>query len=265
MSNKILDDLDLYSDLLLSIGTHDPNRPFTPIEVSDLLLQLKEETGDSLEELSKRVGLGKKKKSSTIKKGTDTTQIKNFEKLQYLSRRNSYTIGWGRSKNGKVAMTLACDIAKLSNQDDQDILINNIIESSETEKPIVKEDVKNILDRKMKSPKTPIVDIIEHVMSIKPKLELLYKIGISPEDDFLQNLKNQASDQKITSTEFLKTLIHKAFRNNEINSISLSKNDLIWITVDEVNFNNLENEWKSKKIPVTSFFNLILKEEISNE
>ena len=47
MSEKILDDLDVYSDLLLSIGTHDPNRPFTPIEVSDLIVQLKEETGDS--------------------------------------------------------------------------------------------------------------------------------------------------------------------------------------------------------------------------
>ena len=85
MTGKILDDLDLFSDLLLSIGTHDPDRPFTPIEVSDLLMQLKDETGDTWEQLSKRVGLGKKKKFYT-KKGSDTTQIRNFEKLQNLSR-----------------------------------------------------------------------------------------------------------------------------------------------------------------------------------
>ena len=90
MVEKLLDDLDTYSDLLLSIGTHDPKRPFTPIEVSDLLLRLKNETGDSWKEISKRVGLGKKLKSSTIKKDIDDTQVKLFEKLQNLYRKNVF-------------------------------------------------------------------------------------------------------------------------------------------------------------------------------
>ncbi len=265
MTGKILDDLDLYSDLLMSIGTHNPDRPFTPIEVSDLLLRLKEETGDSLEQLSKRVGLGKKKKSSTVKKDADPTQIKNFQKLQNLSRRNAYSIGWGKSKDGKVAMTLGCDIAKLPNKDDHDILINTILERFETEKPLEPNDIENILDRKFKSPETPMAEMIEHVMSIKPKTELYYKIGITPENDFVEKCNQKSSEQKITSSELLQKLIKHKYRNNEIKSIILSKNNILWITLDHEQFQSLENEWKSKKIPVTAFFNQILMEEIQND
>ncbi|MGY5144407.1 MAG: hypothetical protein ACW9XH_07995 [Candidatus Nitrosopumilus sp. bin_32a] len=265
MVEKLLDDLDTYSDLLLSIGTHDPNRPFTPIEVSDHLLRLKKETGDSLQQLSKRVGLGKKLKKSTIKKPTDTTQIKLFEKLQNLSRRNVYMLGWGISKDGKIAMTIGCDIAKLSNPDEQDIFLNTILESLETDKPIRKDDVKDILNRKRNSPETPIGDIIEHVMKIKPVMELFWKIGITPEDTFLEKFKKKISDEKIQPSDLLRKLLEKKIKKDMIKYVSITKNDLVWITLDENNFKELENEWKSKKIPVTAFFNQILMDEIQND
>ena len=264
MVEKITDDLDVYSDLLLSIGTHGADRPFLPIEVSDLIVRLKKDTGDSWESLSKRVGLGKKLKSSTIKKSIDTTQIRLFEKLQNLSRKNAYILGWGMSGDGKVAMTIGCDIAKLSSKDEQDIFLNTILKSLETKKPIRKNDVKNILNRKTKSPEIPIGEIIEHVMSIKPVKELFWKIGITPDDDFLEKFNEKISQKKISSDELLQKLIQNKFKNNEIKSLSLSKNNLIWFTLEEEKFNELEKEWKSKKIPVTSFFNEILLEAIKN-
>lgn len=265
MSDRLLDDLDTYSDLLLSIGTHDPDRPFTPIEVSDLILRLKDETGDTWEELSKRVGLGKKIKQSTMKKPIDTTQIKLFEKLQNLSRRTAYLLGWGISKDGKIAMTIGCDVAKLPSKDEQDIILNTILKSLDTEKPIRKMDVKNILDRKTKSPETPIEEIIEHVMSIKPVTELVWQIGITPEDDFLEKFKKKSADGKIDSSKLLRNLLERKIKKDMIKSASLSKNDLVWIALDEDKFKELENEWKSKKIPVTSFFNQILNEEIHDD
>ena len=45
---KITNDLDLFSDLLSSVGTNDKDRPLTPIECSDLIVRLKEETGDMI-------------------------------------------------------------------------------------------------------------------------------------------------------------------------------------------------------------------------
>ncbi len=263
MVEKLLDDLDAYSDLLLSIGTHNPDRPFTPIEVSDMILRLKEETGDSWEGISKRVGLGKNK--SIRSKSTDTTQIRLFEKLQNLSRRNAYILGWGASKDGKVAMTIGCDVAKLSDKDEQDIILNTILESLDTDKPIRKMDVKDILNRKSNSPETPIGEIIEHVMKIKPVMELFWKIGITPEDTFLEKFKKKMSDEKILSSDLLRKLLEKKIKKDMIKSVSITKNNLVWITFDENNFKELENEWKSKKIPVTAFFNQILMEEIQND
>ena len=265
MVEKLLDDLDTYSDLLLSVGTHDPKRPFTPIEVSDLLLRLKNETGNSWKEISKRVGLGKKLKNSTMKKDIDDTQVRLFEKLQNLSRKNVYMIGWGRSKDGKVSMTSACDIAKLNDKDEQDVILNTMIEYQDTEKNLVKGDIKNILDRKIKSPETSISEIIEHVRDIKPIMKMIWKIGITPEDDFLLKFNNIISQKKLSSSKLLNKLIERKFQKNKIKSIVLSKNNLIWITLDEKPFTELEKEWKLKKIPVTSFFNQILMEGIEHE
>jgi len=102
-------------------------------------------------------------------------------------------------------------------------------------------------------------------MSIKPIMELFWKIGITPNDDFLEQFNKKTSQKKISSSELLEKLIQNKFKNNEIKSISLSKANLIWITLEEEKFNELEEEWKSKKIPVTDFFNEILMDAIKNE
>ena len=39
---KLLDDLDLYSDLVSSVGTGTSDRPLDPIECSDLIIRLSE-------------------------------------------------------------------------------------------------------------------------------------------------------------------------------------------------------------------------------
>jgi len=265
MSGNLLDDLDFYSDLLLSIGTHDSDRPLTPIEVSDSLVRLLTETGDSLEELSKRVGLGRKKSVSTIKKKIDTTQIRIFQNLQKLSRRNVYSLGWGRSKDGKVAMTLGGDIARLSNKNDHDLLFNTIIENMDTEKQLVKNDVKNIVNRKINSPEVDMSEIIELVKNTKPKPELFCRIGIYPDGEFIEQFNTKISINELKNSEFLKKLIQNKFKNNEIESISLSKNNILWITIDDKNFKEIESQWKSKNITVTSFFNQILLESIQND
>ena len=265
MTPNILDDLDLYSDLLSSIGTHTNNRPLTPIECSDLIVQLQDETNESWEALSKRLGLGKKRTIATSKKPVDTTQIKQFVKLQQLSRKNVYALGWGVSKDGKIGFSIGYEVTDLPNKDDYDIILNTVLNSQETENPIIKKDVMNIVDRKIKSPEIPIEEIIEHVINIKPKLEHRYKIGIAPFTNLLEKLEQIISEKQITSKELLQKLIQRKFKNNEISSVYFSKNNLLWFTLEKEKFDELEKEWKSKKTSVTSFFNEILLEAIKNE
>ena len=85
-----------------------------------------------------------------MKKDIDDTQVRLFEKLQNLSRKNVYMIGWGRSKDGKVSMTSACDIAKLNDKDEQDVILNTMIEYQDTEKNLEKTKIKNFSKSKQK-------------------------------------------------------------------------------------------------------------------
>ena len=265
MGNLILDDLDLYSDLLSSVGTHDKDRPLLPIECSDMIVRLKEETGESWEQLSKRLGLGKKRKIKTSSAPPDTAQIKLFEKLQNLSRKNAYALGWGRTGDGKIGFTIGCLVASLPDKDAHDIILSAVLASQDTDKPILKTDVINICDRVRGSPEKPVEEIIEYVLKIKPVTEILHKIGISPYTDFLVKFNQILSEKQISSKELLTKLIHKIFKNNEISSIYLSKSNTLWFTLEPEKFQELEKKWKAENKPVTNFFNDILTEAMKNE
>ena len=265
MCASILDDLDVYSDLLSSVGTNDKDRPLTPIECSDLIVRLKEETGESWEQLSKRLGLGKKRKVKTSRAPPDTTQIKLFEKLQDLSRKNAYALGWGRSGDGKIGFTIGCLVAGLEDKNAHDIILDAVLASQETDKPILKTDVQDICNRVRNSPEKPAKEIIKHVLEIMPVTTHLHKIGITPNPGFLIKFNQILSEKQISSKELLTKLIHSRFKNNEIESIYLSQSNTLWFTLEPEKFQELEKKWKAENKPVTNFFNDILTEAMKNE
>ena len=243
---KLLDDLDLYADLVSSVGTGTSDRPLTPIECSDLIIRLSEETRETREQLSKRLGLGKKRKIKTLDAPPDTTQIRLFESLQALSRKNAYMLGFGGS-DVRVPFTIGCLVAALPDKNDHNIILKTVKERLGAEKPIRKTDVITILNRKRKSPDQPIEEIIEHVMNFKPVTELAgYAIGLKLDPLYLLS----------------------RFKNNEISAVQLKKYEkdkvIIWITISEENFSEIEQEWKSKRKPVTKFFSEILMEGVEN-
>ena len=73
------------------------------------------------------------------------------------------------------------------------------------------------------------------------------------------------SEKQISSKELLTKLIHSKFKNNEIESVYLSKSNTLWITLEAVNFEELEKKWKAERKPVTNFFNEILMEAMEND
>ncbi len=263
MTSKLLDDLDLYSDLLASVGTGDEDRPLTPIECSDYIKQLHEETGESLEKLSTRLGLGKKRKIKTMNEPPDTTQIKLFLKLQNLSRKSAYMLRFGKSSEDKVGFTIGCLVSDLSDKREQDVILQTVLKSMDDEKKITKSDVIKILERKRKSPDTKIEEIIEHVMKIKPVIEKTNMIVLRASPHVLEKLDFLKKQGKIPK-DVLTDMANKKFQDNEISSISLKKNN-IYITIKDEQFKKIEGLWKSEKSNVTQYFNRMLTEEIANE
>lgn len=260
----LMNDLDLYSDLLLSVGTGTFERPLTPIECSDYIMQLKEETGQSWEQLSVKLGLGKKVKITTMDAPPDTTQIRFFAKLQKLSRKNAYALGFGTSGDGAVGFTIGCVVADLPNKKDHDTILTTVLDSQETDNPLILKDVKQIVERKKKSPNQPIEEIIEHVKKIKPRTETSYVMLVRPESILLDTINQKLKEENIESKKFLKEIIDAELVNNEISLIKLRKN-MIMIIIDENNFKKVEGIWKSQKTNFTNYFNSILKRGLKIE
>ena len=126
-TTPLLEDLELYSDLISSVGSHSGNRRLTPIECSDLIIRLKNETQEGWEQISKRLSLGKKTKISTLDAPNDATQVRNFKDLQNLSRKNAYMLGFG-SDEAKIPFTLGVLVSSLPNKEDHNIILKTTLE-----------------------------------------------------------------------------------------------------------------------------------------
>lgn len=253
-----MDDVELYSDLLASVGTGRHNRPLIPIECSDLIMRLKEETGESWEQLSKRLQLGKKSKITTMDAPRDTTQIRHFAKLQNLSRKNAYALGFGISGDGAIGFTIGALVADLPEKKDHDLILDAVLQSYEGSKPLVKEDVKKIVQMRKKSPDASLESIIKRISDFNPKPETSYVILIQPSLELLDAIHKKKDKQDSDAKDFLKSVIDSQLNENQISLIKL-RNNLILITMDEKNFQKTENNWKSQNLNVTDYFNSIIK------
>ncbi|MBT6646233.1 MAG: hypothetical protein HOB51_01760 [Thaumarchaeota archaeon] len=256
--SKLIDDLELYSDLVASVGTGRHNRPLTPIECSDLIMRLKNETDESWEELSKRLHLGKKSKITTMDAPRDTTQIRHFAKLQNLSRKNAYALGFGLSNEGAIGFTIGALVADLPEKKDHDLILDAVLQSQNGSRSLKKEDIKKIVQMRKASSDTPLESIIKRIIDFDPEPEESYVMLVQPDPELLDIIHEKKDKDDPDAKEFLKNLIDLQFIDKQVNLIKL-RNNLILITMDKENFEKTENEWKTKNQNFTNYFNSLLK------
>jgi len=234
LNEKLVNNLELYSDLLLSVGTHKGKRPLIPIEVSNLILRLKDEEKIDDKETSKRLGLGKPSKISNIDK-RDTTQVKQFLKLQKLSSKSKNLFGWGGTEPDKIPFTTGTIIADL-NEKDQDIVIQSCIERG-----IIKNEAIRILDLKKKSPAMKIEECIEKVLKIRPITEVWYIVSHTINSNFFKTIQKNAETSGKSIVDYCKEIIKSKFNKGKIESVIL-KGSTIYISMDEECYNFIEQE-----------------------
>lgn len=255
MSGKLVDDLELYSDLLLSVGTHKGKRPLIPIEVSNLIVRLKEEEKLDDKEVSKRLDLGKATKITNLDKN-DPTQVKQFLKLQNLSLKSRKLLGWGNTEPDKIPFTTGVIISELDDKKDQDIVIQSCLERG-----IKKDEANRILDLKKKSPGIKIDDCIEKVLKIRPITEIWYIVSHTISPSLLKNIQNNAESLKKSPTEYLKDIIKSKCNKGKIESVIL-KGMTVYISMDEECNDFIENKQKQTKQSFSSYMDSILSEAL---
>lgn len=244
MAEHLLDDFDSYSDLILSVGAGASDRPLTPIEVSDMVLRLEKETGETRRQMSRRLGLGRKTRASSVDKPTDTTQLDRFFKLQNLSRKNAYMLGF-RDAPGKIPFTIGAVVADLPNKDDHNVIFKTVFASRATKTKVTTNDVREIVYRKKASPATPIEEIIESVMETKPSVDHYYMIGVSLPPDL------RLPDHDVLGS------IRTALPEIEIASATV-RDGALFVSLDEENFGKVEERRRKSGMPITGFFRHLL-------
>ena len=210
MHTPILDDLELYSDLVSSVGEGGSDRVLTPIECSELIIRLQKETNENDQQLSKRLGLGKKRKIKTLDDPLDTTQLNLFKKLQGLSKMNAHMLGF-RNQTGKIPFTTGCMVAELDDKNDHNWILKTVLASYDTKKPLTTKDVFEIVSRKKKSLDVHISEIIETVVNLKPVVDEYYLIIIKINENLKLFIKKSNQSIKEILEKKLEIKIFSSF------------------------------------------------------
>lgn len=254
MVSKLTDDLELYADLLLSVGTHKGTRPLIPIEVSKLISRLKEEEKVNDLEVSKMLDLGRPKKITTLDSKRDTTQVTKFLKLQKLSSKSQKLLGWGGTEPDKIPFTTGAIVADLENPKDQDMIIQ-----SSLDRGITKNEAKRIVQLKKKNPEKPIADCIEKVLKIRPITEIWYIVSHTPKPEIFNNLSSKAKDTEISISELVKKFLISKIQDGRVESV-IMKGKTFYISMDTNSNDFLEKEQQNQKKSFSEYMNSILME-----
>lgn len=205
--NKLADDVAVYAQLLNSVARQKDGpgikRPLTPVQCAHYIKRLINETAESPEQVSERLGLGKPKSLSNIYKKRDTSQINTFLNLLKVSEKSRELAGWGYEKYPKIPFSL---IAQLSNMtpEDQDLIIQSTFNDG-GKRVLGKEDVKKIRKWRNDNHDLPIEECIKNVLKLKPvsiikhfvvadirdNLKKFLASDVDPEGRLLKLLKNQ--------------------------------------------------------------------------
>jgi len=251
---KLTDDLELFSDLLLSVGTHESKRRLIPIEVAELILRFKTEEQLTLSELSKRLDLGRPKKIEKVHTTErDPTQVTKFLNLLKLSKKSRKLPGWGRTEPDKIPFTTASIIAELPDQNEQDVIIQSSIE-----KGIKKNEAKRLVDLKKKTPEMPIAECIQKVLNIRPVTEISYITPYTFENEILEKLTILSKQKNQELKLLLRHILEKDITSGKIKAVVL-KGNTAYISMDEIAYDFIEKQQHIKKLSFTEYMNKLLE------
>jgi hypothetical protein len=242
----ILEDLETYSNLLLSVNTHKKERPLEPIEVSQLIMNLKSETNESWSEVGTRIGIG-------------TDQINAFRKLSVLPKQVFYAIGWGDTKDEKLAFTTAAIIADLDKESDRLTLCKIALTNR-----LKKEEATRVVQLKKKNDLKSIEQCVEDVLKLRPIVETGYIIVSSLQTATLEKLGSLADKMNKKLENLIIDLIGKVLKKGSVTNVHL-KNRIVLLTVDEEAYDSLHTIQVSKKLLFKELFEYLIGESLKIE
>lgn len=252
---KLIHDTKLYAALLLSVGRQGrkitQKRPLTPIECGKLIDRLMREENENINDIARRLDLGRPKDQADPYKKRDTTQVQSFLNLLRLSDKSKYFAGWNGEKPPKIPFSTLTYLSKLTAEDQDKIIQSTYINNK---KNINKDDAKKIARLRLET-EMPISDCIENVLMVKPISETTYMIVCEIHEKLKKFIyTNNKSQEKIL--KILQRELPGEFYSVDTTHV------LITVSMNELAYRTFHEQQFKKRIPFTQFLNNFLEDKL---
>ena len=244
----LIDDFDKYSDLVLSVKTHQKDRPLEPIEVAKYITRMIDELPDeNLLKISNRLGLN------------DATQTKYFLKLLELPETVHYLLGWKVHQEEKIPFTISVILSELGNKEDMEYLVKAGLEHKFT-----KNEAMRIVQLKKKFPEKSADECIEKVLKIRPVIVKGYMIINLLTEAILSKIEKIAREKNIEQKELLLDLVNKNLEKGKTESVKI-KGKVVQLGLDGDGYRSILKFQESRKIRFNDIIEKLLTEKFGND
>lgn len=245
---KLIDDFDKYSDLILSVKTHEKERPLEPIEVSKYIERLiKELPSENLLQISRRLHLN------------GDSQTKSFLKLLDLPEKVHYLLGWKVHQEEKIPFTTAVVLSDLDNKDDIEYVLKAGLEHKFT-----KNEAQRIVQHKKKFPEKSIDACIEEVLKIRPVIEKGYLIINVLKENILEKIRNIAKKNNTSEENLLLDLVNERLILGKVESVKI-KGKVVQLAMDENGYRSILKLQEEMKIRFNDLISRLMEEKFEND
>jgi hypothetical protein len=146
---------EVVQKLILSVGTHRGDRPFSPVEVA--------------ENVEKAISSGSSIRELAAVMDVDPAMITRFRRLLKLPQNVLYQIDWGQGVS-LVSFTVATEVARLESEKEQLELVRHILAHR-----LSKDEVRQIVQIHLRSKKV-IGEAVKDILGMRPQIEKRYVV-----------------------------------------------------------------------------------------
>jgi len=253
---RLTDNIDLYSKLLLSVGQQGrgikQKQPLQPLECGRYIKQLMDEENEDRGQVSERLGLGRSKDSSQMYKKRDSTQVTKFLQLLNISEKSQDLAGWGWEGHPKIPFSVILKMVNFSH-DEQDKILQTFKANNKKEK-LTQLDVQKIKKCMVSDSDSTIDNCIEKIMKLK--VVNITNLVVCEMHDKLNNFIKSHDDYEKRIIDILKNNLDGDFYSIDTTDI------LITISMDQNAFTIFHEQQLEKGVSYSDFLNSFLEEKI---
>jgi hypothetical protein len=240
------------AELKMSIGTKTHgDRPLTPVEVAIGIQELQKETGETLENIARRLAV-------------DKSTCNMFLAILDLPKDWHDIWRFGKAdESGRLPFSMASKIApkfkkNLLSKNDLDLLKGAAMDPKI---PARRDDIHNIITCISKNPGKTVAKCIEEIMNLVPERipGFVFITDINPE--FVIDLKTRSNETQKSVKEIIKEIFSRYFPVNSVEDLRIKEERYIQILFNEEGHNYLYNLAEKEKLPLKNVINYIFEKE----